>query len=173
MSATRPWGRGMSLVFWVLALVMATYFFAQYEERQNNPNPEPLTVLNNGQQEVVLRADRYGHFVASGRINGEPVVFLVDTGATQVALSAQLAKRLHLDLRGQRHIETASGVAQGQQVFLRRLQLGSLVLQDVPALVIDGMSDDRVLLGMSVLKHLEFTQRAGTLTLRPPLSEHP
>ncbi|MGH8436900.1 MAG: retropepsin-like aspartic protease family protein, partial [Pseudomonas sp.] len=107
-----------------------------------------------------------GHFVSSGRINDETVLFLLDTGATDVAVPAKLAKRLGLKRGAPVTLNTANGLSNGYRTHLERLQLGAIVLHDVRALVAPGMEGDEVLLGMSALKQLEFTQRDGTLVLR-------
>lgn len=63
-------------------------------------------------------------------------------------------------------VSTANGRTQGFRTELGRLQLGDIVLRDVRAIVVPGLGDEQVLLGMSALKQLEFTQRSGTLLLR-------
>ena len=63
-------------------------------------------------------------------------------------------------------LSTANGRSQGYRTHLDRLKLGDIVLQDVRALVAPGLGGEQVLLGMSALKQLEFTQRNGTLLLR-------
>lgn len=109
-----------------------------------------------------------GYFV-DGLINGQPVRFLVDTGATSVALSERHAARLGLQHRidGVRvGVRTASGNAVGHQVSLRSLAVGSSRFADVRAVVIDGDSPRHVLLGMNVLSQFEIDQRENLLILR-------
>lgn len=115
-----------------------------------------MKLLGNGQ----------GHFVASGQINGQPVEFMLDTGATDVAVPAELADRLGLQRGPPVTLSTANGRSQGYRTRLDRLKLGDIVLQDVRALVAPGLGGEQVLLGMSALKQLEFTQRSGTMLLR-------
>lgn len=118
-------------------------------------------------RELVLRRSGDNPFVARGRINGLPVELLIDTGATTVAVSGELAQRLGL-VRGQsRRIATASGNTTGYSTVLRRLTLGDLQLNDVRAIILPAMrTGQRVLLGMNVLSELELTQRGDTLILR-------
>jgi aspartyl protease family protein len=104
--------------------------------------------------------------MAGGKINGEEVSFLLDTGATQVAIPTQVARHLGLQAGAAITISTANGRATAHRTRLERLQLGDIVLTDVEALIAPGMDGDDVLLGMSALKQLEFTQRGGTLMLR-------
>jgi len=80
-------GRIMLFAAWVVGLAMLALFFQRLLNDQENPN-RTLEVAPDTQSrpQAVLRRNRAGHYVANGRINGEPVVFLVDTGATDVAL---------------------------------------------------------------------------------------
>ena len=112
--------------------------------------------------------DREGYFV-DGLINGQPVRFLVDTGATSVAMSERHAERLGIPHRvdGLRiGVGTASGDAVGYQVSLRSVSVGGVGLQQVKAVVIEGDSPRQVLLGMNVLGQFEIDQRENLLILR-------
>ena len=117
-------------------------------------------------QSVVLVADGRGHFYADGRINGGVVRFVVDTGATSIALPAQDANRLGIDYRkGPRGtIQTANGVAIAWRVTLDRVQLGAIELQQVDA-VVSEPGPNIVLLGMSFLNRLEMRRDSDTMTL--------
>ena len=118
---------------------------------------------------VRIVKDRSGSYHVDGTINGQPVRFLVDTGATSVALSERHAARLGIPHRveGQRiGVGTASGRAVGHAVTLDSLSVGGLRLTDVRAVVIDGDSPPNVLLGMSALKAFEMEQRENLLILR-------
>lgn len=158
----------MLVAAWLGIFVAAFLFFRQWGSEQFNPNEQ---VKSRG-GEIVLEANRSGHYVASGEINGEAVTFLLDTGATQVALSSSLANRLGLKRKAQVAIDTANGRVAGYQTRLDRVKLGDIELNNIGALVTDGIRDDVVLLGMSFLKHVEFTQRGSVLILRrlPPAS---
>ncbi|WXL25224.1 TIGR02281 family clan AA aspartic protease [Ectopseudomonas mendocina] len=166
-------GRVMLVLAWGAALLLATRFFADWEEQRRNPNANPESVTRGGYVEVVLASGRQGHYMAGGKINGEPVTFLLDTGATQVAVPVDLAQRLGLEPGAQIVINTANGRANAHRTRLKQLQLGDIVLKDVPALIAPGMQGDDVLLGMSALKQLEFTQRDGNLLLRQSITQQP
>ncbi|MBZ9782047.1 TIGR02281 family clan AA aspartic protease [Pseudomonas sp. REP124] len=159
-------GRVMLVLAWCAALFLATRFFGQWEERQQNPNVVVSSEQGDGFIEVKLVSNAQGHFVASGHINGQPVDFMLDTGATDVAIPAQLAERLKLEQGFGVTLSTANGLSQGYRTRIDRLQLGDIVLRDVRALVAPGLHGDQVLLGMSALNKLEFTQRGGTMLLR-------
>ncbi|MBC3269730.1 TIGR02281 family clan AA aspartic protease [Pseudomonas sp. SWRI81] len=159
-------GRVLMILAWCAALFLATRFFGQWEQRQQNPNIVVTSEQGEGFIEVKLASNAQGHFVASGQINGEPVEFMLDTGATDVSIPADLAKRLKLEEGFGVTLSTANGLSQGYRTKIARLQLGDIVLRDVRALVAPGLQGDQVLLGMSALNRLEFTQRGGTMLLR-------
>jgi aspartyl protease family protein len=160
-------GRVMLFAAWVAGLALLVMFFNGVIERTRNPNPDPVAGAGQtGVPQVVLQRNRAGHYVAGGRINGEPVVFLVDTGATDVALPLRVARRLGLALGPGGVSQTANGAVETWATRLDTLDLGGLLARNVRASVLPKMPGDEVLLGMSYLKHLELIQRGETLTLR-------
>ncbi len=170
VQSTKRLGFGMIVVAWVILLGLLTLLFGNVLETQQNPNREVQgRVLESGVREVMLRRNRSGHYVANGRINGQPVRFLLDTGATTVSVPAGLAKPLGLDRGRPQLANTANGVVTTYATRLDNVQLGELSVDNVRANINPGMRGDEILLGMSFLKHLEFTQRGDTLTIR----QHP
>ncbi len=119
-------------------------------------------------REIRILKDRGGYFV-DGLINGQPVRFLVDTGATSIAMSERHAARLGIQHRvdGLRvGVGTASGNTVGHRVKLRSVSIGGIRMDDVHAVVIDGDSPRQILLGMNVLQEFEIDQRENLLILR-------
>lgn len=159
-------GKIMLMLAWVAALALATHFFGVWEQRQVNPNPQPESVHGRDYIEVRLASARGGHYRLNGQINGQAVTFLIDTGATAVAIPRELGNRLGLKPGSPVALSTANGIAEGRRTRLASLQLGDIRLRDVAAILAPNMPDNEVLLGMSALKQLEFTQRDGTLVLR-------
>ena len=159
-------GRILLVLAWCAGLFLATRFFGEWEQRRENPNTQVSSQQVDGYIEVKLIGNGQGHFVADGQINGQPVNFMLDTGATDVSIPAGLAERLNLEKGAPVTLSTANGRSQGYRTRLEQLKLGDIVLHDVRALVAPGLSGNQVLLGMSALKQLEFTQRGGTLLLR-------
>lgn len=151
---------------WVAALGLLTLWFDEELKHQFNPNHEPLSYRQDGQAEVRLKRNRLGHYVSAGFINGMPVTFLLDTGATQVSIPAHLGSRLGLPSGPSQRVLTANGSVNVSSTRIRELQLGEIVLYDISANLNPGMHSDEILLGMSALKQLEFTQRGDWLTLR-------
>ncbi|ATR81504.1 TIGR02281 family clan AA aspartic protease [Pseudomonas sp. FFUP_PS_473] len=162
-------GRVFLILAWAAGLFLATRFFGQWEQRQENPNKVVSSVRGEDYIEVQLVGNGQGHFVADGQINGQAVHFMLDTGATDVAIPERLATRLGLERGAPVTLSTANGRTEGYRTRLDELQLGDIRLLDVRALVVPGLGGEQVLLGMSALKRLEFTQRSGTLLLRQTL----
>ncbi|MFF7706321.1 TIGR02281 family clan AA aspartic protease [Pseudomonas sp. NPDC007930] len=164
-------GRVLMIAAWVAGMFLATRFFGHWQERQENPNAVVASAHGNGYVEVTLQANRQGHFVANGQVNGQPVTFMLDTGATEVAIPEALASQLGLQKGPPVTLSTANGRVEGYRSQVRELRLGDIRWANSRAVVMPGMGDDTVLLGMSALKQLEFTQRGGTLLLRQNLTQ--
>jgi aspartyl protease family protein len=156
----------MLIVAWAAALFLATRFFGDWEQRQENPNTAVASQHGDGYIEVQLAANRQGHFVMTGLVNTRPVQFMLDTGATDVAIPASVADQLGLGRGARVDVSTANGRSEGFRTTLDRLQIGDIVLTNVRALVVPGLDGEQALLGMSAMKQLEFTQRGGTMLLR-------
>ncbi|MGH8420563.1 MAG: retropepsin-like aspartic protease family protein [Pseudomonas sp.] len=156
----------MLIIAWAAALFLATRFFGEWEQRQENPNSNVTSEHGDGYVEVRLASNRQGHFVMTGQINARPVQFMLDTGATNVAIPEEVADTLRLERGDRVQVSTANGRTEAFRTTLQRLQIGDIVLNNVRALVVPGLDGDQVLLGMSAIKQLEFTQRGGTLLLR-------
>jgi aspartyl protease family protein len=117
-------------------------------------------------QSVTLSADSRGHFNAQGQINGQAVTFVVDTGASVVALSSADAERLGLDFRAGRPVsmETANGTARAYRVTLDSVRVGDVALSGVEAVVMEN-STMPALLGMSFLNRMNMKREGSLLTL--------
>ncbi|MAV27691.1 MAG: hypothetical protein CMQ05_16550 [Gammaproteobacteria bacterium] len=89
-------------------------------------------------------------------INGTPVSFLVDTGATVVAMNLPTARRLGLDVTdAQREkVATAGGIVESWEVLVDRIQVGSVSVVNAKTAVMDGNYPEDILLGMSFLDQL-------------------
>ena len=158
-------GKVMMWIAWILGILLAVKFFAGWEASKENPNQQPQSIINGGSVEVVLNSGLGGHYMANGYINGARVTFMLDTGATQVAVSESLARQLNLKKITSVDLSTANGMVRGWSTKLDSVRLGDIELNDVRATIVPNMDDD-VLLGMSFLRQLEFTQRNNQLILR-------
>jgi aspartyl protease family protein len=116
---------------------------------------------------VTLAADPRGHFFAEAAVNGVPVRFVVDTGATMVSLPQADADRLGIDYRkGQPGMsQTANGPARVYLVKLNSVRLGGVELHSVDALVHEGAGLNQALLGMSFLNRVEMQRDGERMTL--------
>ena len=160
-------GQGMLIFSFALTLIGLSFFFEGQLQRQANPNQNPLMMeLSTGIKEVVLRQNRQGHYVASGTINNVPVLFLLDTGATDVAIPESIALTAGLQRGNASRASTANGVVTVYSTKIDELLLGNIVLEGVNASITTSMVGDTILLGMSALRQIEFSQRGDELTLR-------
>jgi aspartyl protease family protein len=99
-------------------------------------------------------------------INGQEVTFMLDTGATTVAIPGNVAAGLDLPRGKEFKTQTANGIASSYATRLAHVSIGDIAMSNVAAGVSPGLSTREVLLGMSFLQHIEFTQRGDTLILR-------
>jgi aspartyl protease family protein len=95
-----------------------------------------------------------------------PVVFLLDTGATQVSIPAHIAEELQLTGSRESLVNTANGTTTVYQTKLQQLSIGNIYLYDVSAHINPSMQSNQILLGMSALKRVEFSQVGKQLILR-------
>ena len=116
---------------------------------------------------VSLYADQAGHFFGNLSINGASLKYVVDTGATTVALNSGDAKFAKIDYeKGERIImSTANGEVSAYLVKLNMLKIGTIILNNVEATVNEGGSPSVVLLGMTALNHLDMKRDNSIMTL--------
>ena len=118
-------------------------------------------------QSVSLTADARGHFSAAGSLNGYPMSFLVDTGATSIAINAAEARRIGLDYNKSGEaigVGTAAGRVPAWRVKFNTVKGGSITLNHVDGLVVEsGLNVP--LLGMSFLNRMEMKRDGQTMTL--------
>ncbi|MEH6652170.1 MAG: TIGR02281 family clan AA aspartic protease [Motiliproteus sp.] len=159
-------GKNMMIIGWVIAMGFLTWVFGIWEENRINPNSSPLTEKGGGVTQVTLIRNHRGHYVTSGTINQKAVTFLIDTGATTVAIPAELQKTLGLSIGNMQHSITANGTAQTYSTVVEHITVGGIELFNVRASILPNMPGKQILLGMSVLREIEFTQKGDKLTLR-------
>lgn len=119
-----------------------------------------------GGSRIVLPADSRGHFMTQGAINGRPVTFMLDTGATSIALSADDAQRIGLDYsKGQRiQMSTANGVSSGYKLRLQSVRVGDVEVYDIDAIV-SPQPMPFVLLGNSFINRFSMRRDADQMVL--------
>ena len=120
-------------------------------------------------KEVQVWRDTTGMYTTVGSIDGLPVSFLIDTGATQVAMNASQARRLGIDYHvtgNPAEVTTASGVERAWMVTLDSVKVGDLEVRNVSAVVLEGKQPKVTLLGMSYLGRMEISNDGRLMTLR-------
>lgn len=160
-------GKGMLVASFSLGLIGLTFLFDGLLDKQVNPNQDPFSSeTNSGIREVILRRNRQGHYVSGGEINGLPVTFLLDTGATVVAVPLAIASEAGLNRGFATQASTANGVITVYSTRIDELSFGNITLNNISASITPSMGGDTILLGMSALNKVEFSQQGSTLTLR-------
>lgn len=153
------------IVFWGVLLAVAAYFFGSWGARQSNPNQQLVSHTRGDTTEIELQANRQGHYLANGTINNQGVTFILDTGATTVSVSESIAKKAGLTRGLPSVARTAAGTVNVWSTNIPELRLGDITFRNVSGTINPAMDPDMVLLGMSVLGQLNFSQQSGVLTL--------
>ncbi len=162
---TKRMGVGMMISAMIIGLALLTYVFQTAIDKQYNPNQTiQSSQTADNSIEITLKRNRSGHYVGTGHFNDKKAIFLLDTGATYVAIPERYAKLLGLKKGRQIQLSTANGPSIGYQTNIDKLSIGAIHLYNVQAVITANL--DEILLGMSVLRQLEFTQRGDTLTIR-------
>jgi aspartyl protease family protein len=156
-------GKGRRL-YWAAIVALLLGMTALYQAVISRDGGMRLQQDAQGRVMVVLQRQRDGHFSAAGEINGQPVSFLVDTGATDVAVSESAARALGLERGPAVVVITAAGPASGWMTRLDTVKVGALALRDVRATITAGLGE-QALLGMSFLAHFSIVQEGDTLVI--------
>lgn len=152
------------LAFWILVGTLLWAGFRWHEARQR----ADLTAYTATSGELVIPRSRDGHFYVSGEVNHEPVHFLVDTGATSVAVTEQLAKAARLPKGQPIILTTASGNTKGRLIRNVPIKVGPLAHNDTTVTVgLRAEHADIALLGQSFLRHFDVRITAEQMTLKP------
>lgn len=159
-------GSLMIAAAWILFFIFLFYLFDYSILQRNNPNQNIVTVTDGYNKEIVLQRNVHGHYVANGSINNEEVTFLLDTGATDIAVPETLATRIGLKKGYPITVKTANGNVKAYRTRLESVAIGDIVLYDLNATILSNMHGEEALLGMSFLKHFEITQKGKTLTIK-------
>ena len=138
------------------------------EDYLTNPNVHPVHGrIPAGMNHVILDSNFMDAYITNGTINGKDVTFLVDTGASDVSIPKRIANYIGLKANGPSiNASTAGGTIRIQKTLLDMLTIGNICLTHVSASINPLDKSDKILLGMSALKRLEFTDIEGKLILR-------
>ncbi len=130
----------------------------------------PSTPQVNEKGDIVLNKMENGHFYLNAHIGGEKILFMVDTGASEVVLSKKDARKLDIDvdrLSFDKMVSTANGMGRAASYRLDELEVGGVIFSDIRA-SINGGEMRNSLLGMSFLEKLtSFTVQGNQLVMTP------
>jgi aspartyl protease family protein len=156
---------GRALVIWSATIVVAVNVpsmvgFIGKGTKQEASAEAAATLVSASAQDgrnYVLRANDHGHFAGRFRINGKPVDSLIDTGATFVTMSEAAARNLGYggnELQFRYEVVTANGKVKAARINLKSVEIGTVSVRNVDAMVIRGKDLAHPLIGMSFLKKL-------------------
>ena len=158
-------------MLWVAAIGLLGALYMLFSMLENDGSGTVSSVDSSGAAMVVLEQDRNGHYEAEGQINGRSVTFLVDTGATDVALPESTARALGLEFGPRVQVMTAAGPASAWVTRLDEVTVGGIRRKNVRATITDGEFNG-ILLGMSFLKHYNLQQKDGRLVIREAVANN-
>jgi len=162
----KGFAKSFAVIAWLLIMVMLYFFFQDAINAQLNPNQQlNSSIGSQGEVRTVLIRNKAGHYVGTALVNQQPIDFMLDTGATTVAITAEAARQLGLRQGQPIQVSTANGLTTAYLSQIKQLQLGDIVLYNIPASIVPNLAGTEILLGMSVLKQLEFHQQGNQLTL--------
>lgn len=158
----------MIAILWILVLGGGTLLAQGWlEKRQALPAAQWKSDAQGGSA-LTIKADRYGQYLVQGSANNEPIIFLLDTGASGISIPGDVAERLGL-IRGQAFdVYTANGSAEVYATELSLLEIGPFRRERVRANINPSMEGNVALLGMSFLRYFELLQRSEELTISNP-----
>ena len=158
-----PWGHITALVLW-LVLFGVMYWFL---DAKMQPQVATVTNLDVARGEVIIPRSRDGHYYVSGAINGRPLTFMVDTGASTVVVSADLAAKIGLTRGVPTPFKTAGGIVWGETVSDQTIEAGGMQLKGLRVGVVAQMDQrDYALLGQNFLRHIDVIQSGDQMVLR-------
>jgi len=150
-------------MIWLAALGVLGGLYALFSMLDQNGGTV-ISVDAGGAAMIVLEQDRNGHYQVEGQINNQSVNFLVDTGATDVAIPESMARALGLDFGPKVQVMTAAGPSQAWMTRLNEVSIGGIRRRNVRATITSGEFKG-VLLGMSFLRHYSLRQQDGKLVI--------
>lgn len=158
-------GKSQATYFALIGFGLLSLLFYLYlnDYFANAHNPNRGMAMEHGQ--LVFKASRDGHYRAAGTINGVPVTFLLDTGATGIAVNREIAEKADLKARGSVEVATANGRIRAQLTTIDAIRLAGVTVYNLPATIMPDM-DQEVLLGMRFLRKFDWLRENDRLILR-------
>jgi aspartyl protease family protein len=147
-----------------ISTIWLTLAAGLYYLMDSKVNPNTANVLSQS-HEVILQRDLSGHYRAEAYINGIKTAVMVDTGATDVAISQALADKLGLRSINAIRTQTANGDTVSYMTRLKSIKLGGIVAHDVAATITPSLGEE-ILLGMSFLSRMDVRLYKGTMSIK-------
>lgn len=167
-----------ALIFSAIAIMAATYFvggnFADLKQvaQETDTSAKAASAQpgksQTSQRSTRIRGDRTGHFVANFSINGRSIQGVVDTGASAIAINRSTAKRIGISVAQSDftyRVSTANGETYAAPVVIDKVEIGSIKVRDVPAMVLEDSALGMTLIGMTFLKQVQFSVADNTLSI--------
>jgi len=149
--------------------VLAANYADQVARAPANASPvQAVSLAPANSRTMVLKANNGGHFEVDARGDGRRIAFMVDTGASQIALRESDAARLGFHPTPRDYsikISTANGFARAALVQLRMVEVGDIIVRDLPALISPDEALGVNLLGMSFLSRVRWSHERGKLII--------
>ena len=165
------------LFAFILLMAAGAMGAARYLDHQAKPGSDAVAMTTQPAQApaapsnyrtVTLNSDGRGHFQVDARVEGRSIDFLVDTGASSIALRESSAAKLGIHPSASDYsvrMQTANGVGKAARVQLDRVEVNGITVRNVDALVVPDEALTTNLLGMSFLSRVKWTHDRGRLVL--------
>ena len=155
----------MKVYFNVLAVITFIALMTYLLDGANSLNRVKSPLVDG--TKTIIDQDQSGNFVTIGTINDTTTSMLIDTGATSVVVSEQIAERANLILVSQVEVVTVNGTTKGYTTIIKNLQIGNLSGENIEAVIVPSVQISHTLIGMSFLEKVDFEKYGSQLILRP------
>lgn len=158
---TRKAGRYMIILAWIFAFFLLALFF--HFTTQSDTGSFEYSAQHGT---LTIDGDAKGHYWVDGAINNVSVRFMVDTGASLVAIPENLVKKMGLSGRYPVRLQTAAGTVEGQLARVKTLRFSGFRFSNVKAVIMPADGSETVLLGMNILSDFTIMQKDGKLVIK-------
>ncbi len=157
---TKQLGGFLLTIGWVICLIVigVLYHKSLYSAK------EPKIIINQSEAKIIIPKSFDSHYHIQGQIDNQLIDFIIDTGATKLSLSENLAKKFNLSFGPVIKISTANGDVDGYLTTIPNIIIGKIEFNNISALIMPNMSDE-ALLGMNILKKFDISQHDDNLIL--------
>lgn len=151
----------MLIISWIIGISL---IWILYHKLIFSTKPFEITTTNN-LTKIKIYPSYDNHYKIYGFLNNYKIDFLIDTGATNIAISNKLARKLGIKKLNTVSVRTASGETVGYRAIIDSIKIGPITFSNVSATIMPNMDDDYALLGMNILKHFKIEKTKDYLIL--------